>query len=144
MLHFLPKTIIGVLAILWLTGNTFIWASCLYPVTLLKVIFRIKFVTTFFNIILNGIAFMWIAGNNLGLRLTCTIEWNVQGLEGLRMDKWYLVICNHQSWPDIVVFKKVFNGKIPFLKFFLKKELIWVPILGPAWWALAYPFMKRY
>lgn len=30
------------------------------------------------------------------------------------------------------------------LKFFLKKELIWVPFLGLAWWALDFPFMKRY
>ena len=30
------------------------------------------------------------------------------------------------------------------MKFFLKKELMWVPVLGIAWWALDYPFMKRY
>jgi 1-acyl-sn-glycerol-3-phosphate acyltransferase len=35
-------------------------------------------------------------------------------------------------------------GKIPFLKFFLKKQLIWVPFLGIAWWALDFPFMRRY
>ena len=29
------------------------------------------------------------------------------------------------------------------LKFFLKKELIWVPIIGICWWALDFPFMKR-
>ena len=36
------------------------------------------------------------------------------------------------------------NRRTPFFKFFLKKELIWVPFLGLAWWALDYPFMKRY
>jgi len=30
------------------------------------------------------------------------------------------------------------------MKFFLKKELLWVPLLGIAWWALDFPFMKRY
>ena len=29
------------------------------------------------------------------------------------------------------------------MKFFLKKELIWVPVLGIVWWALDFPFMKR-
>ena len=144
MLSFLPKKIIGILATLWLIGNTLFWACFLFPVTFLKVIIRIKPAKKLFNIILNGIAFIWIAGNNLGLRLTRKIDWQVDGLEGLSMDQWYLVICNHQSWTDIVVLQKIFNGKIPFLKFFLKKELIWVPILGPAWWALDYPFMKRY
>jgi 1-acyl-sn-glycerol-3-phosphate acyltransferase len=33
---------------------------------------------------------------------------------------------------------------VPFLRFFLKQELIWVPLLGLAWWALDFPFMKRY
>jgi 1-acyl-sn-glycerol-3-phosphate acyltransferase len=36
------------------------------------------------------------------------------------------------------------HSKIPFLKFFLKRELIYVPLLGVAWWALDFPFMKRY
>jgi 1-acyl-sn-glycerol-3-phosphate acyltransferase len=56
----------------------------------------------------------------------------------------YLVLCNHQSWVDIPVLQKVFNRRIPFLRFFLKSQLIWVPLLGPAWWALDFPFMKRY
>jgi 1-acyl-sn-glycerol-3-phosphate acyltransferase len=60
------------------------------------------------------------------------------------MKEWYLVICNHQSWVDIVVLQRIMHGKIPFLKFFLKKELIYVPLLGLAWWALDFPFMKRY
>jgi 1-acyl-sn-glycerol-3-phosphate acyltransferase len=42
------------------------------------------------------------------------------------------------------VLQKIFNRRIPFLRFFLKQQLIWVPLLGPAWWALDFPFMKRY
>ena len=29
------------------------------------------------------------------------------------------------------------------MKFFLKQELIWMPLLGFAWWILDFPFMKR-
>lgn len=54
------------------------------------------------------------------------------------------MISNHQSWVDILVLQRIFNRKIPFLKFFLKKELIWVPFLGLCWWALDFPFMRRY
>jgi 1-acyl-sn-glycerol-3-phosphate acyltransferase len=39
--------------------------------------------------------------------------------------------------------QSIFHRKIPVLKFFLKKELFWVPFLGIAWWALDFPFMKR-
>jgi 1-acyl-sn-glycerol-3-phosphate acyltransferase len=45
---------------------------------------------------------------------------------------------------DIVVLQHVFNKKIPFIRFFLKQELIYVPILGAAWWGLDFPFMKRH
>ncbi len=51
---------------------------------------------------------------------------------------------NHRSWVDILVLQSIFNRRIPFLKFFLKRQLIWVPLLGLAWWALDFPFMRRY
>jgi 1-acyl-sn-glycerol-3-phosphate acyltransferase len=70
-------------------------------------------------------------------------DWDVQGLEGLDPRGWYLVSPNHQSWVDILVLQRIFHGRIPFLKFFLKQELIWVPVIGLAWWALDFPFMKR-
>ena len=52
--------------------------------------------------------------------------------------------CNHQSWVDIFVLQDALNGRIPVLKFFLKAELIYVPVIGLAWWALDFPFMKRH
>lgn len=55
----------------------------------------------------------------------------------------YLVCCNHQSWNDIYVVIKAMGKDAPFFKFFLKQELIWVPVLGLVWWGLDYPFMKR-
>ncbi|HWR96510.1 MAG TPA: acyltransferase, partial [Arenimonas sp.] len=56
----------------------------------------------------------------------------------------YLVLSNHQSWVDIMVLQAVFNRRIPFMRFFLKQQLIWVPLLGLAWRALDFPFMKRH
>jgi 1-acyl-sn-glycerol-3-phosphate acyltransferase len=91
----------------------------------------------------NGIGTVWIAFNNWNLRLTNPVRWDILGVGGLARDQWYLVVANHRSWVDILVLQKVFNGKIPFLKFFLKKELFWVPFLGLAWWALDYPFLER-
>lgn len=93
---------------------------------------------------LNAVANAWVSGNGLWMRLTQRTVWDVQGTDGLRPDAWYLVSCNHQTWVDIVVLQRVLNGRIPLLKFFLKRELIWVPVLGPAWWALDFPFMRRH
>ena len=76
--------------------------------------------------------------------LTNNTRWDVQGTESLEPSQWYLVLSNHQSWTDIVVLQRIFHRKIPFLKFFIKKELFWLPLLGQAWWALDFPFIKRY
>ncbi len=86
----------------------------------------------------------WISINSTILDLTHDTCYHVHGLESLQYEGWYMVISNHQSWADILVLQKTFNKKIPFLKFFLKKELIWVPIIGLCWWALDFPFMQRY
>lgn len=71
-------------------------------------------------------------------------QWDIRGAENLRRDTSYLTISNHQSWVDIPALMEALNRRTPFFKFFLKKELIWVPLLGLAWWGLDYPFMKRY
>jgi 1-acyl-sn-glycerol-3-phosphate acyltransferase len=93
---------------------------------------------------LNAIAENWIWVNNLNQKLVGNTRWNIQGMEALKRYDWYLVLANHQSWVDILVLQRIFHRKIPFLKFFIKKELLWLPILGQAWWAMDFPFVKRY
>jgi len=90
------------------------------------------------------IATRWIHNNTFLCKKILGVQIKVTGETDIPMKEWYLVISNHQSWSDIVILQMVFNGKIPLLKFFLKKELIWVPLLGVAWWALDFPFMKRF
>lgn len=94
--------------------------------------------------ILTAIAESWVAINTLLLRRMQQTRWELRGLEGLNRRGWYLVIANHRSWVDILALQAVLNRRVPFLKFFIKKELRWVPVLGLAWWALDMPFMKRY
>ena len=72
------------------------------------------------------------------------IRWDIKGDENLSMKDWYLVLSNHQSWADIVVLQFVFNNRIPYFRFFLKQELAWLPIFNFVWYALDYPYMKRY
>ncbi len=86
----------------------------------------------------------WISINRLILGLTQSIDWDIRGREGLERQRSYLMIANHQSWVDILALQLVFNRRIPFLKFFIKDVLKWVPFLGLAWWAMDMPFMKRY
>ena len=91
-----------------------------------------------------AIAESWIDVNTAILRHTQDVAWRVSGLEGLDRSRWYLVLSNHRSWVDIFAVQAVLNHRIPFLKFFIKKQLIWVPVMGLAWWALDMPFMQRH
>lgn len=91
-----------------------------------------------------AIAERWIAVNSALIDAMTRTEFVVEGGEGLRYDARYLVLSNHRSWVDIPVLQKVFNRRIPFLRFFLKRTLFWVPLLGLCWWALDFPFMRRY
>lgn len=144
MLAFLPAPIRGALAFVLFVLNTLFWCTPLYLVLLVKLIVPRADWRAGLARLLVRIAESWIGCNNAIMGLTQRIEWDVQGLDGLRRDDWYLVSSNHQSWVDIVVLQRIFNRRIPFLKFFIKQPLIWVPVLGGAWWALDFPFMKRH
>jgi hypothetical protein len=86
----------------------------------------------------------WISNNKGWMNLVRRTRWHISGLQGLDYQHSYLITSNHQSWVDILVLQYVLNRRIQPLKFFLKQELIWVPVIGLAWWALGFPFMKRY
>lgn len=86
----------------------------------------------------------WCSMNNYYVDAVYPIHWEISGIDQFRADNWYLIVSNHQSWLDIVVLQRILNHKIPILKFFIKDELKWIPILGFCWWAMGCPFMKRY
>lgn len=144
MLRKLPPVILGALAFAMMALNTLFWVFPLYSITLLKLIVPAPGWRKVCTRLLMGIAESWIAVNNTIFDQTQHTQWEVHGLEGLKRNDWYLVTANHQSWLDIFVLQRILNHRIPFLKFFIKQELIWFPIMGLAWWALDFPFMKRY
>ena len=144
MLATLPLFLRVPLALLALALNILLHVTCIFVFTLFKLVLPIRAIRQACSRVLVWIAESWIGVNNLLFEVFVRVRWQVEGLDGLRRDGSYLVLCNHQSWVDIPVLQKIFNRRIPFLRFFLKQELIWVPLLGPAWWALDFPFMKRY
>ncbi|MYD46689.1 MAG: hypothetical protein F4W92_10075 [Gammaproteobacteria bacterium] len=57
--------------------------------------------------------------------------------------EWWIIASNHQSWADIVILEIVFRTLAPPIKFFTKRELIWVPFLGFGLWLLRFPYVRR-
>jgi len=134
----------GALGLAFLGINTLFWAVPVYITAVFKLILPFRAARNFFDVILNFLSYTWIYCINWFIGAIKTVEYDVTGLEKLKRNEWYIVVSNHQTMIDIIVLQKIFHGRIPFLKYFMKQELIWVPILGLAWWALDYPFMKRY
>ncbi len=127
-----------------ITVSTLLHAIPLLLLAVVKLLIPIRAFRNAISKLLVLIAESWIWVNSSVVTFIAGLDVQTEGLQGLQRKGWYLVICNHQSWADIPVLQKVFNRRIPFLKFFLKRELIWVPVLGLAWWALDFPFMNRH
>jgi 1-acyl-sn-glycerol-3-phosphate acyltransferase len=86
----------------------------------------------------------WVGVNDRIFDAFLTTQWHIEGFDDLRRDGHYLVISNHVSWIDIFAVLRALHGRAPFIRFFLKRILIWFPIVGLACWALEFPFMRRY
>jgi len=124
--------------------NSVVHIGPLLVIALIKFLIRIPIVTRACDRVLMGLAASWVSVNSWMMDHLVHTQIEVTGLPDQALQGHFLVISNHQSWVDIPVLQKVFNRRLPMLRFFLKSQLIWVPVLGLAWWALDFPFMKRY
>ena len=143
MLAFLPKWLVGSFAFIIYWVNSFFWFIPLFTFALLKII-PLAPTRKLTSYILDACASGWVSINTFIQHLTIPTRFDVDGVDGLSEKEWYMVVSNHQSWVDIMVVQRLLNRKTPFIKFFLKRELMYVPFFGLAWWALDFPFMVRY
>ncbi|TGL59295.1 acyltransferase [Leptospira ognonensis] len=129
--------ILFILNLLWLI-------PIIYPLLLLKIP-PFRSIRGFADRVLVGIGEIWIGNNYQISWLMYGIKFDVEGLNHpeISHDKSYLIVSNHQSWADVYVIQSVLNRKVPFIRFFIKSSLKWVPILGQAWMALDFPFVRR-
>ncbi len=142
----LKKTIRNLRGLLIFSACTVSTIFCFVPLIVfafLKLLIPIRPLRKLLTRWIMAIGEIWISINAFLFSLVNSTVWDVRGIEGLDKDKWYLVIANHQTWVDIVALQTVLNRRIPFLKFFIKQQLVWFPFLGVAWWAMDMPFMKR-
>ena len=124
--------------------NTVLHVPSLLAVALVKAALPFARLRKASNPVLTGLAESWIGFNSWALDRFTGTRVEVEMDAALRTDGHYLMLANHQSWVDILVLQKVFNRRIPLMRFFLKRQLFWVPLLGLAWWALDFPFMGRH
>jgi len=133
----------GSLAVAFIALNMAALCALLYPMAMLRLPLTGAWrsaLTRRMDIIID----LWASGNNgliKALRLIdIEVEWPT---EPLRRDRWYMVVSNHQTWTDIILLQSVLRPALPPLKFFTKRELIWLPLLGLAMKLLGFPYVRR-
>lgn len=133
----------AIIALLFLLTTTTICFVPILFIGLFKLIPHKQWQTNCTRVI-DAISIFWCGINNHYVDKIQKLDCQITGLDNLNPKEWYLVVANHQSWLDIVILHRLLNRKIPVLKFFIKDQLKWIPLLGFSWWAMGCPFMKRY
>lgn len=144
MLKFLPAFLVGIIAATLYFLNMLLWPIPVFIFAFLRLL-PIQSWQRWCYAAMTSCLIYWADCNKHIQTLTTRIEWDVQGTENLKPNDWYLLISNHRSWIDILVLIRVFNRKIPSIKFFMKKELLWMlPVAGVGAWLLDFPIMRRH
>jgi 1-acyl-sn-glycerol-3-phosphate acyltransferase len=89
-----------------------------------------------------GIAGVW-ADFMRWLLTTVETEYVITG-DKLNPKGTYLIFANHQSWIDIMMVMVVLGKGTTLPRFFMKWELVYVPVINICAWTLDFPIMRRY
>ncbi len=92
----------------------------------------------------NSMGSATVASITTALRILHKLEWDFQIPEDVNTDTWYIAMSNHQSWADIFILLAAGHKKIPLLKFFMKRELQWIPIIYLVHKTIDMPFLNRH
>ncbi len=140
----LPAPVIGVLTFVTMLALLLMLTPALMLGVAIKALVPASAVRRGATAALVAIADFWVQVDALIYRLLQDVRWQVIVEGEIDPRRGYLLVCNHQSWADILVLCDAFRGRTFFPRFFLKQALIWVPIVGIVCWALDMPFMRRH
>ena len=144
MLSFIPPVILFPLHFLLQILNLGFWAILITALGLVKLVLPFSWVAKLLNPAMHGFMFCFGLISVMLIKLTNKVEWDCTINGELSKQNWYLMTPNHLSYLDIILLIEFAAMRIPAPKFFLKKELIWLPFVGLGAWALDMPFMQRY
>lgn len=133
----------GVVSVALLILNTLFWGIPLTTLTLVKLLTPAGRLRKKVQEGINRVALNWIGVNLWWMRHWIKPQLNASLPDNLRPDQWWLVISNHRSWTDIFMLLLVLHRRIPMPRFFIKRQLLWIPVVGLAFWALEFPIMRR-
>lgn len=144
MFSFIPSILLFPIHLVLQIFNLGFWTLLIIALGLVKLILPFKPVSDLLNPAMHQFMFCFGVTSVWLIKLTNRVEWDYNVSGQLSNNNWYLMMSNHLSWLDIILLIDFSSGRIPPPKFFLKKELIWLPFVGLGAWALDMPFMQRY
>jgi 1-acyl-sn-glycerol-3-phosphate acyltransferase len=112
---------------LWLGLRASLFWILFLPVMLLSAITLVLFffMPLQFRV---GVIRLWIAYSLLCLRITCGLDYEIEGLENIP-ENGFIVMSKHSSTWETIVIQRFFRP----LVWVVKRELTWIPFFG---WAL--------
>jgi len=130
-------------AVVMVTHSLF-WFIPFYTFAILRLLIPIRASRKFFARTLVWVGGRWMNTTRHVLRWIPRVQFDIKGLDSLTGTHSYLLLANHQSWADTMALAATVGPHVPLLRFFAKRQLIWLPFFGLAFWALDYPFMRRH
>ena len=144
MISFLPSPILLLINCILIAINCIVIATPIMLLGIIRILMPVKpirYAIEFFNYYLYK---TWVFNNRWIIGLTNNIKWPITGDEIPATKKSCMIISNHLSWADILFIGCIYKGNVPVTKFFMKQNLIYIPFVGLACYALGMPFLKRY
>jgi len=139
----LPGYLVGIIKFTMMLAVLLFWFAAMLPGVLLKLL-PVTAVQRAASRYCVWIAAQWVGSNHLLYRFIHPMQWDIDVRGRMEPGRSYLLISNHQSWADILVLFDLLHGRTPFARFFMKQQLLLVPIIGLVCWAMDFPFMKRH
>ena len=129
----------SIASVTWVFFQLTFWLILLIPVSLGKLLFRSanKFWSRVVSFIYHGAVFC----NTIWMKHVIGVKINIEGK--FKNHPSPIVISNHQSWVDIPIIHHAITDRGPIIKFLVKRQLVWVPIIGWLCLILGFPRLHR-
>jgi len=139
--------LIGILSSILVCGNMVLACIPLFAMAIVKGLLSLAGLnraTTWMSRAMDLIIDYWVGCNRIFFRLLGIYQDRTVWENDIHLsrDRWYVAVCNHQSWPDILILQTILN-RVPPVKFFTKRQLLWIPFFGLAMWLLGFPYVRR-
>jgi 1-acyl-sn-glycerol-3-phosphate acyltransferase len=134
---------IALAVLVFIAANLACWICPLLVLLLFKWMIPIPPVVQFLNRMMVVVYQGAVTCHSMVLFRLLGIRLKVDGIPNRFPGRFYLVTANHQSWSDIFILQHIFNRKAPILKFLVKRELVYMPLVGLICWAYDFPFLRR-